>query len=86
LPVKKLNTQDEIADFLKTNCETLYHPVGTCKMGVDEQSVVDPYLRVIGLEKLRVVDASIMPTIVRGNTHAATVMIAEKASEFILKS
>lgn len=86
LPDKKLNTDDEIADFLKTNCETLYHPVGTCKMGVDEQSVVDPYLRVKGLEKLRVVDASIMPTIVRGNTHAATVMIAEKASEFILKS
>ncbi|MEY2904125.1 MAG: hypothetical protein RJA52_141 [Bacteroidota bacterium] len=86
LPDKKLNSEDEIADFLRTNCETLYHPVGTCKMGVDEQSVVDPYLKVHGLQRLRVVDASVMPTIVRGNTHATTVMIAEKAGEFILKN
>ena len=73
-----------ITAFLRKKAETVYHPVGTCKMGVDDFAVVDPLLRVHGIDGLRVIDASVMPKIVSGNTNAPTVMIAERASDLIL--
>jgi len=74
-----------ISTFLRRRCETVYHPVGTCRMGNDPLAVVDADLRVHGVAALRVVDASVMPKITSGNTNAPTVMIAEKASELILR-
>jgi choline dehydrogenase-like flavoprotein len=77
--VPKSDSEADVMDFVERRAHTLYHPVGTCAMG----SVVDDELRVIGLEGLRVVDASVMPTIPRGNTNAPTIMVAEKASDII---
>jgi choline dehydrogenase len=82
-PGAHAQTDAQIAAFIRTKAETIYHPVGTCRMGIDELAVVDPSLRVRGMRGLRVVDASIMPTIVRGNTNAPTIMIAEKAADLI---
>jgi choline dehydrogenase len=79
-----MSSDDAIMLHLKKQLETVYHPVGTCKMGNDEMAVVDDQLRVKGIEGLRVIDASIMPTIVSGNTNAAVYMIAEKGAEMIL--
>lgn len=82
-PGTNAQTDPEIAEFVRREAETLYHPVGTCKMGNDSMAVVDAGLRVRGIEKLRVVDASIMPRIIAGNTNAPTIMVAEKAADII---
>lgn len=84
-PERVLETDDEIAPFIRATSETLYHPVGTCKMGTGRDAVVDPQLRVRGVRGLRVVDASVMPTVTRGNTNAPTIMIAEKAADLVLR-
>lgn len=83
LPVDR-NSDESLIDHIKKTLETVYHPVGTCKMGNDSLSVVNHKLQVHGISSLRVVDASIMPSIISGNTNAAVYMIAEKASEMIL--
>jgi choline dehydrogenase len=84
-PGAKLRSNADIESFVRRTASTTWHPAGTCKMGVDEMAVVDPYLRVRGIDGLRVVDASVMPKIVSGNTCAPTIMIAEKAADFIRK-
>jgi choline dehydrogenase-like flavoprotein len=82
-PGASVHTQAEYETYARQYGRTGYHPVGTCKMGIDELSVVDPQLRVHGVAGLRVADSSVMPRIVSSNTNAPTLMIAEKASDFI---
>jgi len=74
----------DVAEYVRRNASGVYHPVGTCRMGTDERAVVDPALRVWGVDGLRVADASIMPSIVGGNTNAASMMIGERAAELII--
>ncbi len=73
----------ELLAFVRARASTIFHPAGTCKMGVDPLAVVDDCLRVYGLEGLRVVDASVIPRLISGNTNAPVIMIAEKAADLI---
>ena len=82
-PERRIGTDAEYADFIRRKAETIYHPVGTCRMGSDDRAVVDSELRVRNVGGLRVVDASVMPSLPSGNTNAPTIMIAERASALI---
>ena len=83
-PGPNVHTDEQWLDFARSNGQTIYHPVGTCKMGVDARAVVDPTLKVYGLTGLRIVDASVIPQIVSANTEAAVLMVAEKGADLIL--
>lgn len=82
-PMEPGPDETDLEAFVRAQSETLYHPAGTCRMGSDEQSVVDPQLKVRGVDGLRVVDTSILPGVIRGHTHAPTIMVAEKAADLI---
>ena len=84
-PGASVKTDAEIEQWVRGHCETIYHPVGTCKMGPDNDpmAVVDNQCRVRGIDGLRVVDASVMPSLVGGNTNAPTIMIAERVAAFM---
>lgn len=86
LPGDKVNSADELITDLRSRATTVFHPVGTCRMGSDpKMDVVDNQLRVYGLDGLRVIDASIFPTLTSGNTNAPVIMVAEKGSDLILR-
>jgi len=85
-PGINITDDEELVKAASEHAQTIFHPVGTCKMGSDENAVVDSNLKVHGIQNLRVIDASIMPTITSGNTNAPTIMIAEKAADLILNS
>ena len=82
-PGPDCQSDDELDDYIRGDATTVFHPTSTCRMGTDHLAVVDPQLRVHGIESLRVVDASVMPQITSSNTNAPTIMIAEKAADMI---
>jgi choline dehydrogenase-like flavoprotein len=84
IPGTAIQSDDEIVGYIRGGAYTVHHPVSTCRMGTDPLAVVDPELRVVGIEGLRVADASVFPSIIGGNTNAAVVMVAEKAADMML--
>merc|ERR1719495_2845167 len=82
-PGPETQTDQQIDDFVRAKCDSAYHPSCTCKMGQDDMAVVDSETRVHGLQGIRVIDASIMPSIVTGNLNAPTIMVAEKSADLV---
>lgn len=80
MPAPALQTDKQLIDYIRAQAQSMYHPVGTCRMGRDPLAVVDERLRVHGIEGLRVADASIMPTVPSGNTNAPSIMVGDKAA------
>lgn len=85
-PGAAIQSDAELADYVRRTCVTVFHPSGTCRMGPDDNAVVDAQLRVRGVRRLRVADASVFPSLISGNTNAAVIMVAEKASDLVLGS
>jgi choline dehydrogenase len=84
-PGAAVTTADELERYVRRTAITYHHQVGTCKMGRDEMAVVDPRLRVHGIDGLRVADASVMPAVTTGNTHAPSIMIGERVADFVCR-
>jgi choline dehydrogenase len=85
-PGPDVRSAEELSQYVRRTAITYHHQVGTCKMGVDREAVVDPRLRVHGIQGLRVADASVMPSVTTGNTHAPTVMIGERAARWVAEA
>jgi choline dehydrogenase-like flavoprotein len=84
MPGPDVRSADALREFIGAYGKTVYHPAGTCRIGTDDMAVVDPELRVRGVDRLRVADASVMPVVTSGNTNAPSIMIGERASDFVL--
>jgi len=84
-PGEAAQSDAELIDFIRRKAESIYHPIGTCRMGRDAMAVVDPECRVHGIDGLRVIDASVMPNLIGGNTNAPVIMIAERMAERMLR-
>ncbi len=84
MPGAKMTAKEDLRAYIGAYGKTVYHPVGTCRIGTDDMAVVDPSLRVRGIDGLRVADASVMPVVTSGNTNAPSIMIGEKASDLVL--
>lgn len=83
-PGNEVKSDEQLGEYIRNNVVTYHHQVGTCRMGTDTQAVVDPQLRVRGLDGLRVIDASIMPKITTGNTNAPAILIGEMGAKFLV--